>query len=655
MLGRLFNQTSSRQDRRAETPCEKLYHTRTLREVSTLSELHGSLFEDLTDTRDGWRRALLAVTAPAARLAALGPDRQPVSASSNDPGATWLELVARPLWGLAAHAAGGGRADQQWHQVRHSLVSALDPEHPWYAGPPAGQRLVESAAIGYALGVAPQELWEPLTGRERDVLANWLRAAAQATPVDNNWHFFPVLAGLGLERLGIATDQTQRRAHLDRLERFALVDGWYEDGTGGGRDYYNPFAFHWYGLVLAGLGALEPDRAERLTERSRRFAEQFQHWFAADGSAVPYGRSLGYRFAQGAFWGALAFADLPALPWERIRALAGRHLDWWWRQPIATGDGLLSVGYRYPNSAVVEQYLGAGSPYWSTKFFLPLALPIDHPFWTVNAPPAAVDGAAALASADGGGTDSDDGGDHAVSAQPAPRAVLSRHRGDVVLLNGQGWRDWARGGAAKYAKFAYSTRAGFSIAAGDRSLAAGAFDSMLALSDDAGRRWRAREEVDESGVDGDVVWSRWSPWPDVTVHTYLAPYRDGWHLRVHRLATARTLTGAEGGFCIPWITSGPDPAAVGTTGEVGRCAATSNGLTSIILDLDGARTGELVVPLAGTNVLHPRTVLPMLRAEYAPGEHRLLGAVYLGAEPPPTDDETASALRGRATSLDARA
>jgi hypothetical protein len=53
-------------------------------------------------------RALLAVTAPAVRLAALGPHRQPTAASSNDPGATWLELVARPLWGLAAHAAGGG-------------------------------------------------------------------------------------------------------------------------------------------------------------------------------------------------------------------------------------------------------------------------------------------------------------------------------------------------------------------------------------------------------------------------------------------------------------------------------------------------------------------------------------------------------------------
>jgi hypothetical protein len=644
--------------------------------VSTLSQLHGPLSSGTPDVRERWQRALLALTAPATRLAALGPDRQPATPSSNDPGATWLELVARPLWGLAAHAAGGGRADEQWHEIRHALTAAFGPDHPWYVGPPAGQRLVESASIGYALALAPHELWEPLTGRQRDDLVAWLRTATEATPADNNWHYFPVLAGLGLERLGIDTDRARRRAHLDRLEQFAIADGWYNDGDRGGRDYYNPFAFHWYGLVLAALHALEPERTERLTGRSRRLAGQFQHWFAADGSAVPYGRSLGYRFAQGAFWGALAYADLPALPWSRLRGLTERHLDWWWRQPIATEDGMLCVGYRYPNNAIVEQYLTAGSSYWSTKFFLPLALPADHPFWTAEAEPA-------------------DTAPDGVSAQPGPRAVLTRHRGDVVLLNGQGWRDWARFGAAKYAKFAYATLAGFSVPSGDRSLAAGAFDSMLALSDDAGRRWRAREEVDSSGVDGDVVWADWSPWPDVTVRTCLAPYRDGWHVRVHRLVTGRALATAEGAFCVPWAGRSPDPAALataapgtaapGTTaGGAGACAASAGGVASVILDLDCApgpgpgpdsdsgpgadpdrdpgpdsgpvpargRTGELVAPFSGTNVLHPRTVLPMLRAGYAPGEHRLACAVYLGAGPPPEDDGLLAALRERAARLD---
>jgi hypothetical protein len=137
------------------------------------------------------------------------------------------------------------------------------------------------------------------------------------------------------------------------------------------------------------------------------------------------------------------------------------------------------------------------------------------------------------------------------------------------------------------------------------------------------------------------------------VHTYLAPYRDGWHLRVHRLVSDRVLSSAEGAFCVPW--TAPDPPVAADT-QVGVCAATVDGLTSLIVDLDvdRVRTAELVVPTAGTNVLHSRTVLPMLRAEHPAGEHRLVVAAYLGAEPPTIDSETLSALRERAAGLDAR-
>ncbi|HCT81203.1 MAG TPA: hypothetical protein DGT23_32470 [Micromonosporaceae bacterium] len=545
-------------------------------------------------TRESWRRALLSLATPAVERAALGPARQPVVASTSDPLATWWELVTRPLWGLAAagkiavirefpgrHAGDTpeklpDHADLLWPQLRHSISAGVDPGNPWYIGPPRDrhQCLVESAALGFALMLAPQQLWDPLSGKQRDQLGGWLRAAAEAEPVDNNWHFFPVLAGRGLDAVGFERDRSTDAAHLARLDSFLLGDGWYQDGFTNRTDYYNPFGFHFYNLLLG------------RTDNVSAFAEQFQHWFAVDGSAVPFGRSLGYRFAQGAFWGALAYADAEVLPWQRIRGLAERHLDWWWQQPILDGEGLLSVGYRYPNSGVVEQYIGGGSPYWATKFFLPLALPEDHPFWTA-APSSLEDG---------------------ISSQPHARAVLSRHDGDVVLLNGQGWAEWARGGEAKYAKFAYATRAGFSVPVGNRSLEFGSYDSMLALSDDGGRTWRAREEVLESCVDGDVVWTKWCPWPDVTIETWLKPM-GGWHLRAHRVVTARPLMTAEGGFCLPWTTR--DLPQLGPT----------------ILDLDGDRTFELVQPIAGTNVLHPRTVLPTLRGTSPPGEHWLTCAV----------------------------
>lgn len=171
-----------------------------------------------------------------------------------------LEAFARPLWGLAPLAAGGGDfAD--WELYRQGLIHGTDPEHPEYWGVIAdySQEIVEMAAVSYALALTPEQLWEPL------------------------------------------------------------------------------------------------DRS--------------------------FGRSLTYRFAQGAFWGALAFAGVEALDWGMIKGLALRHLRWWATRPIARQDGCLMVSYAYPNAKTSETYNAPGSPYWALKFFLPLALPETHPFW----------------------------------------------------------------------------------------------------------------------------------------------------------------------------------------------------------------------------------------------------------------------------------
>lgn len=564
--------------------------------MPSLHQIHGPV----SAHREGWSRALVQLAAPATRIAALGPQRQPVHGSNHDPESTWFELVTRPLWGLAPHAAGGGTAPQQWDELRSGLAAAVDPGHTWYIGEPVDrdQRIVESAAVGYALAAAPHEMWDPLSGKDRDHLAGWLTAAAWAEPVDNNWHFFPVLAAAGLRAVGVHVDCER---HLDRLEEFAIGEGWYADGPGvAARDYYVPFGFHFYGLLLARLGVLDEGRAERFRERAATFARQFQHWFAADGAAVPFGRSLGYRFALGSFWSLLAAADLPALPWPAVRGLAERHLAWWWGQPAVHEDGGLSVGYAYPNTGVVEQYMAGGSPYWGMKFFAALSAGPDHPFWTSPAAPPSV-------------------GENA-DVQKAPAMILTRDaQGDVVALAGQVPTWNARGGAAKYAKLAYSTLAGFSVPTGGEGLENGAYDCALALSDD-GVHWRTRT-AGEAAFDDDVLVIRWQPFDDVTVETRLSPI-DGGHRRDHRIVTGRALHTAEGGFCVPWTTQGNDPA--GTAAGPGSASAAAGGLESSIVDSDGgARAGEIVWPMPGSHILFPRTVLPTLSTALGAGTHTL--------------------------------
>lgn len=574
------------------------------------------LFGPAPTTRKGWADALLALVAPATRTAAAGPERMPVHPSMSDRGAVWFELVTRPLWGLAGHAAGGlSGADRQWDELRRALTAAVDPEHPWYVGRPADmdQRLVESAAVGYALAVAKDQLWDPLTERQREQLADWLSAAASATPHDNNWCFFPVLAAVGLRSVGVPVDEARVAAHLDRIEDFALRDGWYADGPGtpqrpGSRDYYVPFGFHFYGLLLASLKAVDEERGRRYRQRATEFAAQFQHWFAADGAAVPFGRSLGYRFAQGSFWSALAVADLPAVDWASARTLAQRNLGWWWQQPILAEDGSLTVGYAYPNTGVVEQYLAGGSPYWGMKIFASLAVAGDHPFWTAT--PAS-------------------GLPPRVSPQPAAAMILARDAaGDVVALAGQNAPGWnPRSGNAKYAKFAYSTLAGFSVPTGEPSLDQGGFDSTLALSDD-GEHWRTRS-AGESRIDGETLVVRWQPWSDVVVETRLRNDGGG-HVREHRITTGRRLYTAEGAFCVPKTGLGAAPHNV--TERPGLARATADTVVSEIVCLtadEPPRDGVVVLQMPGSHLLHPRTVLPTLRGVLDPGEHTLRCRVSL--------------------------
>ncbi|GII59857.1 hypothetical protein Pth03_82460 [Planotetraspora thailandica] len=539
-----------------------------------------------------------------------------VNTAHHDDAAAEMESFARPLWGLAPLAAGGGEF-AHWDLWRHGLATGTDPDHPEFWGWPGDtdQRLVESAALGLALAVAPEQVWDPLTRAERDRLATWLLSSLDVRPVDNNWQFFSVLVGLGLDRAGVAFDRERIAARLDRLESFDLGGGWYSDGPTAQRDYYIPFAMHFYGLIYAALaGDRDPARAARLKERAAAFALDFRHWFAADGSAVPYGRSLTYRFAQGAFWGALAFAKVEALPWPEVKGHLMRNLRWWLARPIIDADGLLTVGYAYPQPMLAEQYNAPGSPYWAMKAFLPLALPGDHPFW------AAEEGAAPDLPE--------------VSVQPEAGAALMRTEGHVVLLSASQHHQWVRHGAAKYAKFAYSTLFGFSVPAGSWGLDQGAFDSTLALSDDDGDHWRPREVPSDFTADftadftGDpasgTLRSRWTPWPDVEVETWLVPLAP-WHVRVHRVRTGRALSAAEGGFAVD-----RDPAPYAARTGPGFAVFDSPAGLCAVEDLIGEREGTLVRALPGTNVLAARTVIPTLAGALAPGEH-LLACAVLGA------------------------
>jgi hypothetical protein len=529
-----------------------------------------------------------------------------------------LEGYARPLWGIVPLVAGGG-SFAHWDRWVAGLAHGTDPEHPEYWGPCAGdvdQRMVEMAAIGFALAFVPEHLWDPLSGRQHDHVVAWLRGIQQHEPARNNWQFFRLLVQMGFERVGVAFDATSRAQSVELIDSFAIADGWYTDGAGGNIDWYVPFALHTYGLVLAASGLGDRDAATRYVERARTFAPQFREWFAAAGGAIPFGRSLTYRMAQGSFWGALALADVDALDWREVRGLALRHLRWWGARPISDRDGVVSVGYGYDNRRMAESYSSAGSPYWCMKAFLMLAAPDHHPFWTVDeAPPPAP----------------------ATVTLRAPGMVLGHDEGQVVALMAQppGW-SFVEQADAKYQKFAYSSRFGFS---GDFTMyGLGATDSMLAVTDPSTGARKVREGVLLSDVDDGVALTRWSPLPGVRIDSALAGGAP-WHVRLHRIDTDREVVLTETGFALAWEPEGFAPPPLDDP-EHGVATMTTSAGSSTVVDRPLAevhRRAELVALSPNANVMHPHTVVPALTVTVPAGCHRLACAV--GA----SDDATRAA------------
>ncbi|TCN30371.1 DUF2264 domain-containing protein [Sinorhizobium americanum] len=556
------------------------------------------------ETRSDMQHALLDLFDPLLPYFSKGNARVRLDAAAAhfDRAAADLEGFARPLWGLAPFAAGGGDFPH-WRRYADGIASGTDPSHPEFWGNVGNrdQRMVELAALGFALALIPEKLWDPLSGRARDNLVSYLLQARKFDYAENNWKFFRIFVDIALDRLGVEFDRCLTDAYLSELDGFYIADGWYRDGNVRRVDHYIPFAMHFYGLIYSRL--VEDDHAKRYRERALAFAEDFRHWFAEDGATVPFGRSLTYRFACAGFWSALAFADLEALPWGEIKGLCLRHLRWWADKPITHRDGVLSVGYGYPNLLMSENYNSAGSPYWAFKAFLPLAVSKNHPFWTSR--------------------ETFTSPSSETVALPHPGMVMMPAKGDVVALSSGQENRQMRFGPEKYAKFAYSARYGFSVESDERAFGGGAFDSMLAFSDD-GIHYRVREAIEEARLVGNVLFSRWSPWPDVTVETWLLP-GSPWHLRVHRITTPRPLETAEGGFAI----ARRDFEADMLSAQTGWAYAIGEHDFSGIRDLCSTVTRQGLAQKAppNTNLITAKTLVPQLRGTIPAGATILRCAV----------------------------
>lgn len=594
----------------------------------------------------------------------LEPFFSPEKARVNCPGATAVrfdqtasevEGFARPLWGLAFLLEGKGEfhGTDWWVQ---GLKAGTDPESPEYWGYPRDndQRMVEMCPLGFALAVAPV-LWTSLSDKEKGNVENWLGNSINEKNMPNtNWLWFRVFANLGLKKNGGKYSSERLESDIKHLDTFYRGGGWSNDGPEGihQMDYYSSsFAIQFLQLIYAKLnGDEDPERAAEFRKRAQLAALDLVHYYDDEGRAIPYGRSLGYRFAVVSFWGALAYADveLPApLTWGMVKGIVMRHLRWWQTQhAIWTAGGTLSLGYSYPNMYLLENYNSPGSPYWACLAFICLAVPESHPFWT---------------------SEEEFPGDAfpKVKALKQPGHIMSYLGGHCMLLSsGQACSYPMKGTHAKYGGLAYSSAYAYSVPPGLFTLEQYALASQLGLSDDGGEYWKTRRISEYARIEEregkPVLVSQWRPFPDVKVKTVLVPPTEdapNWHLRAHVIEAGRAVMTADGGFAIRNVNSrdggryldlydastheGTSPKIIGNydlstpaawaNGDEGAFAACRGaGATGVrALDWDGGRLANLVNADPNSNLVESRTAIPTLQHSVAKGETvRYVTGVY---------------------------
>lgn len=509
-----------------------------------------------------------------------------------------MEGFSRPLWALAPYWLGGGQPGPFAEVYRRGLAAGADPDGPEYWGSPGDydQLFVEMAAIACAILEVPAVVWEPLAENEKQDLARWLNTINTHELPHCNWLFFRVLVDLALDSVGMPCDLPQMERDLDEIDSWYVGDGWYTDGTPSikpQRDYYIPWALQYYGVLYSVFAARRaPARAERFRRRALEFGRQFAFWFDENGAALPYGRSLGYRFGQCAFYSACVFAGLEPLPLPVMKGIIVRNLQWWMEKPIFDRDGVLTIGYTYPQLYMSERYNAPGSPYWGMKSFVVLALPADHPFWSAEAAPLPrMPELYAMQSAD-------------LLFQRLPDGQVNAYAPAEVEQNEHGQF------AEKYAKFVYNTRFGFSASRSYVQLEQAAPDSMLAFVIDG--YTFVRRHSDRFQLLGDRLLSQWSPFAGITVTTELIPQGRG-HIRRHTVQSDVACTAYDCGFAVPKFCDGFAAAAEGAQAEA------CNAAQRCVVAGQGGGAGVIVDAWPNTSLYAANTVIPAVRYDIPAG------------------------------------
>lgn len=309
---------------------------------------------------------------------------------------TYLEAFGRTLTGIAPWLeleglTGREAALQAEYRrmallgIHHAVTPGCKDEMNFAVG---HQPIVDAAFLAHGILRAPRQLWHALPPEDKQNLLAKMRQTRTRKPYPCNWLLFSAMIECLLHMAGEPDWDPMRvdyaiRQHFDWYKG----DGFFGDGQDFHMDYYNSYVIHPMLIdILRQVQDEDHDWAELLPRAIRygaHYATFLEHMIMPDASYPVLGRSNAYRFgcfhmlAQAALQDTLEEGISPAQVRCGLTAVMRRIMAF----DNFDSEGWLEIGVCGKQPDMGEAYISTGSLYLCLAAFLPLGLPVEHPFW----------------------------------------------------------------------------------------------------------------------------------------------------------------------------------------------------------------------------------------------------------------------------------
>lgn len=510
-----------------------------------------------------------------------------------------MESFSRLVWGFAFSK----KQEDSSEIVFRKIVKGTDANNCEYWGDLSdySQMIVEMLPV-LIFCYKNIENYKKLEYEKKKNIEKWFYQINQVKVSNNNWQCFVVLINQILKKLGAQYSQKNIDYSLKQIDNMYLGNGWYSDGFTKQCDYYIAFAIHFYLLLYVYFEDADTPRTYEIKKRALAFSDSFISWFGESGAALPFGRSLTYKFAQSAFWAMMITANVCTQKNALYKTILNKNLRWWFQQDIFDENGLVQIGYAYNNQIFTEYYNGTGSSYWCLKAFAILLLPAcDAIFKTKE-----------------------------IGSISAPDCVEIPEIGMTVYRNGGEPFAFVNGQYAcnqygqtecKYEKFVYSTMFPFSVSRSYTSIELLASDSNLAISVN-GKDFIARHGCDSYINKNGEMQSTWIPFPKVRIVSIVLPGVP-YHFRIHFVDSQENLIIYDHGFAM-------DMRAIHHTLHEESIVIENYNYVSEAVAIFGNGEPVLINAAPNTNIQYNNSYIPAIKWELRKGKHILIDA-FCGA------------------------